>query len=164
MGPKWSVITTEELVVKRFDKLLVDFYGVRQSMASIRHIDMRATKLYPEKTPTEEIARRIVDVSKRCVEEDGAEVIIAGCTIMSALFTNYFKEDPVDIIGVPVIDPMLTAFKFAEMMVDLGQLAGYPAVSRAGLYGKQPKEEFEEFRSYLATHTSPEHFYTKDAG
>ncbi|MCL5103941.1 MAG: hypothetical protein M1133_07495, partial [Armatimonadetes bacterium] len=69
--------------------------------------------------------------------------------------------DPVDVIGAPVIDPMYTAFKFAEMMVDLKDLAGYPAVSRAGFYEKQPKEEFDGLREYLSTHTPPEHFYTR---
>jgi len=161
MGAAWSVVTVEEVVAKRFDKLLVDFYGVRPSMASIRHINIRASQLYPEITPTEEVARRVVEVSRRCIEEDGAEVIIAGCTIMSSLFTQYFKEDPVEIIGAPVIDPMFTAFKFAEMMVDLQKMAGYPAVSRVGLYQKQPKKEFAELRRYLSTHTCPEHFYIK---
>ena len=161
MGAYWSVVTVEEVVAKRFDKLLVDLYGVRPSMASIRHIDIRASQLYPEITPTEEVARRVVEVSKKCIEQDGAEVIISGCTIMSALFTHYFEQDPVEVIGVPVIDPMFTAFKFAEMMVDLGEMAGYPAVSRAGLYEKQPQKELEELREYLATHAPPEQFYRR---
>jgi allantoin racemase len=161
MGARWSVVTVEEVVAKRFDKLLVDFYGVRPSMASIRHIDIRASRLYPEVTPTAEVAARVIEVSRRCIEEDGAEVIIAGCTIMSALFTEYFQEDPVEVVGAPVIDPMFTAFKFAEMMVDLHALAGYPAVSRVGLYQKQPKAEFDELRRHLATHACPEHFYIK---
>jgi len=46
-------------------------------------------------------------------------------------------------------------------MVDLQKMAGYPAVSRAGLYQKQPKKEFYELRSYLSTHTPPEHFYAR---
>jgi len=162
MGARWSVVTVEEVVAKRFDKLLVDFYGVRPNMASIRHIDIRASQLYPEVTPTEEVARRVVEVSKKCVDEDGAEVIIPGCTIMSSVFTHCFKEDPLEIIGVPVIDPMITAFKFAEMMVDLRKMAGYPAVSRAGLYQKPPKKEFDELRSYLSIHIPPEHFYLRN--
>jgi len=72
MGARWSVVTVEEVVAKRFDKLLVDFYGVRQSMASIRHIGIRASQLYPEITPTEEVARRVIEVSRKCIEEDGA--------------------------------------------------------------------------------------------
>jgi allantoin racemase len=162
MGARWSYVTVEEVVAKRLDKLLVDFYGVRQSMASIRHIGIRASLLYPEITPTEEIAKKFVEVSKKCREEDGAEVIISGCTILSALCTQYFKEDPEEVIGAPVIDPMITAFKFAEMMVDLKKMAGYPAVSRAGLYKKQPKEEFDELRKFFTTHKSPEHFYIKN--
>ena len=71
IGAKWSVVTVEEVVEKRFDKLLVDLYGVRQSMASIRHIGIRAPQLYPEITPTEKVAERLVEVSSRCVEEDG---------------------------------------------------------------------------------------------
>ena len=49
-----------------------------------------------------------------------------------------------------------------EMMVDLKQLAGYPAVSRAGLYEKQPREEFEELRKCLAGHDSMEKHYYRD--
>lgn len=164
MGARWSVVTVDEVVAKRLDKLLVDLYGVRASMASIRHIGIRANKLYPEITPTDEVVRRLVEVGKKCVQEDGAEVIVSGCTILSALFTHHLKADPVDVIGAPVIDPMFTAFKFAEMMVDLRRLAGYPAVSRAGLYEKQPKEEFVELRKYLSTHEPPEHFYIKGEG
>lgn len=161
MGARWSVVTADEICMNRFDKLLVDLYGVRQNMASIRHIGIRANKLYPEITPTEVVADKLIEVSKKCVKEDNAEVIISGCTILSALFTDYLKQDPVDLIGVPVIDPMFTAFKFAEMMVDLNKMAGYPAVSRVGFYKKQPREEFEELRKYLSSHKSPEHFYIK---
>jgi len=161
MGARWSVVTVEAVVAKRFDKLLVDLYGVRQSMASIRHIGIRASQLYPEITPTDTVANRFVEVSRRCIEEDGAEIIIAGCTILSALFTSYFKEDPVKVIGAPVIDPMVTAFKFAEMMVDLRTLAGYPAVSRAGLYEKQPQQEWKQLRQHLAENIAPERFYSR---
>lgn len=46
-------------------------------------------------------------------------MISPACTILSSLFTYYYQQNPVDVIGVPVIDSMFTAFKFAEMMVDL---------------------------------------------
>ena len=51
--------------------------------------------------------------------------------------------------------------EFAEMMVDLVKMAGYPAVSRAGLYQKQPKKEFDELRDYLGSNVCAEHFYIK---
>jgi Asp/Glu/hydantoin racemase len=143
------------------DMRLVDLYGVRQKLASIRWINITANQLYPEITPTEEIASRFIEVSKRCVEEDSAEIIIPGCTIIGTLWTKFFKKDPVEIIGVPVIDPQIVAFKQAEMMVDLRKLAGYPVVSRYGLWRKQPYSEYEELRKWMKEHLSPEQFYQK---
>jgi allantoin racemase len=161
MAKRYSVVTTDAMTGSGIDMRLVDLYGVRQKLASIRWINITANKLYPEITPTEEVARRVVEVSKKCVDEDGAELIIPGCTIIGALWTRFFKKDPVEVIGVPVIDPQVVAFKLAEMMVDLRKLAGYPVVSRYGLWRKQPQEEYKEFRKWMKEHPSPEQFYQK---
>ena len=161
MAKRYSVVTTDAMTGSGIDMRLVDFYGVRQKLASIRWINITANQLYPEITPTEEVARRVTAVSKKCVEEDGAELIIPGCTIIGSLCTKMFKEDAMKAIGVPVIDPQLVAFKQAEMMVDLQKLAGYPAVSRYGLWRKGPQEEYEQFRKWMKEHPSPEQYYQK---
>jgi len=158
MGRKYSVVSTDEITVAGIDKL-VDLYGVRQKLASLRYIGVTANKLYPEITPSEEIAERVVKVSKKCVEEDGAEVIIAGCTIIGAIFTYVFKKDPVEVIGVPVIDPQIVAFKTAEMLVDLQKKMNYPAVSRVGFWKKQPAEEYNNLRKWIKEHKSPLQYY-----
>ena len=93
--------------------------------------------------------------------QDGAELIIPGCTIIGTLCTKLFMQDSVKALGVPVIDPQIVAFKQAEMMVDLCKLAGYPAVSRYGLWRKQPQEEFDSFRKWMKEHESPEQYYQK---
>ena len=80
-------------------------------------------------------------------------------SIIGTLCTKLFMEDSVKALGVPVIDPQIVAFKQAEMMVDLRKLAGYPAVSRYGLWRKQPQAEFEEFRKFMKEHKSPEQYY-----
>ncbi|HSB06400.1 MAG TPA: aspartate/glutamate racemase family protein [Thermodesulfobacteriota bacterium] len=161
MAKRYSVVTTDPMTGSGIDMRLVDLYGVRQKLASIRWINITANQLYPEITPTEEIARRVVAVSKKCIEEDGAELIIPGCTIIGTLCTKLFQQDSMKAIGVPIIDPQIVAFKQAEMMVDLCKLAGYPAVSRYGLWRKQPQPEFEEFRKWMKEHPSPEQFYQK---
>lgn len=162
MGKRFSVVSTDPMTVGGIDMRLVDLYGVRQKVASLRWIGITACDLYPEITPSEEIARRVVEVGRKCVEEDQAEVIIPGCTIIGSIFTKVFNQDPVEVIGVPVIDPMVAAFKQAEMMVDLCQKAGYPAVSRAGLWRKPPAEETRRFRAFMREHPSPEQAYSKD--
>jgi allantoin racemase len=159
MGKRFSVVSTDPMTAGGIDMRLVDLYGIRDKVASLRWIGITACDLYPEITPSEEIARRVVEVSKKCVEEDQAEVIIPGCTIIGSIFTRVFQKDPVDVIGVPVIDPMVVAFKQAEMMVDLCKLAGYPAASRAGLWRKPPRQETEEFRKFMKDNRSPEQFY-----
>jgi hypothetical protein len=41
------------------------------------------------------------------------------------------------------------------MMVDLRVLAGYPAVSRAGLWKKQPAEEYVGVREWMRARPAP---------
>jgi allantoin racemase len=69
------------------------------------------------------------DVALGCIE-DGAEVLIAGCGVMSPMLT---LGGVTDIEGVPIIDPELIALKIAELLVDLNK-AGIPFISRKGLY------------------------------
>jgi len=106
------------MTTEGFDRL-VDRYGLRSKVASLRWIGLQLPELYSEVTPPEALAERAVEVSKRCVEENRAEVIIPGCTIIGSVYTNVLKKDPVEVIGAPMIDPMIVAFKQTEMMVDL---------------------------------------------
>jgi allantoin racemase len=63
----------------------------------------------------EEAKARILELSRRAVKEDGAEVIILGC----AGLTGY-AEDVERELGVVVLDPTSVTFKMAEAMVELG--------------------------------------------
>jgi len=65
-----------------------------------------------------------MELARRMVEEDGAEVIIMGCAAMAG-YSDKLREA----LGVPVLDPTIVSFKFAEMIADSGL-----AHSRVGLY------------------------------
>jgi len=150
MGQRFSVVNPDAVVNSTMQRL-ADAYGFSSRIASMRHIGIVANELYPEVTPTEEVLARLMRVGRQCIE-DGAEVLIPGCTIIGALYSHGFKDDPVEVLGVPVLDPMVVAFKMAEMMVDLRSKAGYPAVSRIGTWKKQPADEFVELRRWLCSH------------
>ena len=75
------------------------------------------------------------EIAQGCME-DGAEVLIAGCGLLSPMLT---LSNTKEMDGVPVIDPMQVALKFAEMMVDF-KAAGMPVISRKG-YFSRPNEE-----------------------
>lgn len=160
MGQSFSVVNVgpDSTLISALRRL-GDSYGFSSRIASLRHIGLWANQLYPEVTPTKEVLDRLERVGKQCVEEDGAEVLIPGCTILGALISHEFGRDPVEVFGVPIVDPMVAAFKMAEMMVDLRQKAGYPAVSRRGLWKKQPADEYAYLREWLSARPSPVSHY-----
>jgi len=56
-----------------------------------------------------------VEMGRKVMDEEGAEVIVLGCGTTSGLAPRISQA-----LGIPVLDPGRTAVKFAEMLVDLG--------------------------------------------
>ena len=57
----------------------------------------------------------IIALGRQLMEEQGAEALVLGCGATTGLAPRVARE-----LGIPVLDPGLTAFKYAEMLVDLG--------------------------------------------
>ena len=77
-----------------------------------------------------------MQTARACVEEDGAEVVIPGCTLAGSIL-SHDVPDAEAVIGAPVLDGMITGFKMAEIMADL-RAAGVPIVSRRGWLRSRP--------------------------
>lgn len=60
---------------------------------------------------------RIVAAARRCIEEDGADVLVMGC--MSMAFMGVERELGRR-LGAPVVSPVLAALKTAEALLALG--------------------------------------------
>lgn len=156
MGNTYSIVTVEKKVIPCCWQL-AELYGVSKKLASVRDIGIPANKLYPEITPSEEIIRRTIEVSRDCIEKDGAEVIVPGCTLQSTTLTHacLTSSSPIDKfeeltedIGGPIIDPILIGLKTAEMMAELRNKVGIPPVSRVAAWKKPPEEELRRLRKY----------------
>ena len=82
-----------------------------------------AGDLYPEKTPTEESFRPVRQQARTAIDEDGAEVIIAGCKIIGSMLTQHHGDDPSGFLqGVAVLDGIVVGFKVVELkMPDVTQ-------------------------------------------
>lgn len=63
----------------------------------------------------EQAVTMIVAMGRQLMEERGAEALVLGCGATTGLAPRV-----ADTLGIPVLDPGLTAFKYAEMLVDLG--------------------------------------------
>ena len=149
MGTRFSLVTVDDQN-GRIQRMILRQYGLDGKLASCRPIDIDANDLYPEKTPEDTILEKAVEAARLCVKQDGAEVVIPGCTLIGSVLTHHVKH-PHDVIGAPVLDGMVTGFKMAEMMADLHKLAGISPVSRAGFFRLPPRADFETLREFLKT-------------
>ena len=87
------------------------------------------------------------DISEKCVEEDGAEAILMGCTLQSCPLTVTGVDDS---LGAPIIDPVLVGVKFTEFMVEAKRV-GLPILSRFGTWRKPPADEVKSLRRARAS-------------
>jgi allantoin racemase len=91
-------------------------YGFKDYLASMRSIDIAANALQCD---TEFTTKRIIEEGRRAMEEDHAEALILGCTCNFGLY-----EKVQDILGIPVIDPLIAAVKTAESLASMKQEFG----------------------------------------
>jgi len=95
----------------------VHLYGHGHRMVSMRPLDLGVHDFQADHDRTRD---RLLTEGRKAVQEDGAEVIILGCTAEYG-----FHETMQDALGVPVIDAILAPFKYAEFLVDLASRFGW---------------------------------------
>jgi allantoin racemase len=141
ISQRYSVIGTEPKTL-HFYRKLASYYGTDAKLASVRHIGISASVSYPELTPNEVIVDRTLEVARQCIEQDGAEAILMGCTLQSCPLTVSGTREAAGAAGAPIIDPVLVGLKYTESLVDM-QRVGLPVVSRFGAWQKPPLAEME---------------------
>jgi len=136
IAQRYSVIATEYKTVHCYREL-AQLYGTAAKLASVRHIDVSAHVSYPEHTRPQVIIDRTLAVARRCVEEDGAEAILMGCTLQSCPLTLAGTDQA---LNAPIVDPVLVGIKTAEFVVEMRR-CGLPTLSRFGTWQKPPADE-----------------------
>jgi allantoin racemase len=115
LGHKFSVVTVLDRLIPELE-LHAEKYGVGGKLASARSVDLPVLDLEKGR---EQFVARMVDKAVEAIEEDGAHVIVLGCTGLAGLDRQI--ENALDEKGyqIPMIDPAATALKVAEALVDL---------------------------------------------
>jgi len=85
--------------------------GVEQFYASSPALEMSVLEM--DSNPVKAKAR-ILELARKCVQEDRAEVIVLGCAGLTGYAEDIERE-----LGTIAIDPTSVAFKVAEALVDL---------------------------------------------
>jgi allantoin racemase len=92
-------------------------YGLSAKLASARPFDIPVLAISDDLEATVGV---LVDVGERAVREDGAHVLIPGCTGLAGLAPRIEAGLAERGCEVPVLDPPSVALKLAESLVDLG--------------------------------------------
>ena len=144
MGRRYSLLSVDDQN-GQIQKMMLQQYQLAGGLVSVRSFGIDATELYVDKTSPEKTREKVLATARSCVEEDGAEVLIAGCTLAGSVLSKAAREDSAS-QPTPIIDGMLPGFKLAEMMVSLKR-AGLPPVSRIGIFEQPPIADLEKLRS-----------------
>jgi allantoin racemase len=114
LGHRFSVITVLERLIPELD-LHAQKYGVGWKLASARSVDLPVLDLEKGR---EQFVDRMVERAAEAIKQDGAHVIVLGCTGLAGLAEQVKAGLSKAGHEVPVIDPASTALKVAEALVD----------------------------------------------
>ena len=135
LGDSFSILCVEEKDCSQF-RGLVQRYGCGGHFVSFQVLGTTVSELQhsPEKT-----RQKVETCVRAAVRDQGAEVVVLGCSMMFGFFRSV-QEDH----GIPVIDPTLAGLKFAEYLCEVGEGPGW-RVSRRGAFKAPPEEELRDW-------------------
>jgi len=145
LGDSFSVIVGRRKWVPEM-RDNVTRYGCRERLASFKVVELGVHDFQSDPRRTEE---RLTRAAHDAVANDGAEVVVLGCTAEYGFF-----ESLQDAIGVPVVDATVAPFKYAEMLADVAELGWRP--SKIGGFATPPSKELEAFGLSAQLATEPQ--------
>lgn len=131
LGHRFSIIVgRRKWIPKMYDNVVLT--GLDRRLASFRSIEMGIPEM--AETPLK-FYDRVIEESLRAVKEDGAEIVI-----LAELVPPILKERALAELPMPLLDPGLAAWKWAEMAADFYLKTG---LSHARAFGHEPPPEGE---------------------
>jgi allantoin racemase len=123
LGHKFSIIVGRRKWIPKMESN-VYLYGLERKLASFKVLEFTVPRMFAE---PEKLEKAILTQAKKAIEEDGAEVIVLGCTMESGFMKELTRK-----LKVPVLDAVAISWKYAEMMADLYRKVG---LVHSKLYG-----------------------------
>jgi allantoin racemase len=113
---RFSVINVLEQGIPRVHRQILR-YGLAEKVVSVRAINIPVLEMAEDR---ERVIRALIEESAKAVREDGAHIIVPGCTEMIGMAPVVQEGLAEQGCEVPVIDPPAVAIKLAEGLVDMG--------------------------------------------
>lgn len=114
LGDRFSVIAMWDEWKPLYKKTLDDL-KLQHKCASLRAINVRPDARNLLAGKEDEVFPLLAELARRCISEDGAEVILLGSTTMHQSHA-YLRDN----LPVPVINPGPLTYKLAEAVIGLG--------------------------------------------
>jgi len=131
LGHKFSILVGRRKWIPQVEENILK-YGLERRLASIRAIGLGVLDFHRDPDATQNL---LVREGEKAIKEDGAEVLILGCT---AQYGFYSKLQ--NILGVPVIDVAIAALKHCEYLVEVATNFHWKA-SKQYAYEPPPPDE-----------------------
>ena len=123
LGHRFSIVVgRRKWIPKMSDNVLV--YGLERKLASFRSVEMGIPDVLAD---PELFFDRVLEEGRRAVEEDGAEVVVLSEIATPAFWARARAELP-----VPLVDPGVACWKWAELAADLYLRLG---ITHSKVYG-----------------------------
>ncbi len=116
LGHRFSVLAVLEARIPMMEEQVAR-YGLTAKLASIRAFNIPVLEIEKDLDRT---VQKVVQVSQMAVCQDGAHVIVPGCTGLAGLASRIQAGLRESGCEVPVLDPPSVAMKMAEILVRLG--------------------------------------------
>lgn len=117
LGECFSVLTVLESAVPAV-RNHARLFGVMDRLASVRSVEIPVLELHQDAA---KITAALIEEGVQAVRQDGAHVLVLGCTGMTGLAQEVeMGLARHGIENVPVLDPLECAIKLAEALVNLG--------------------------------------------
>ena len=143
LGNTFSVLVGRRKWIPKMSEN-VRLYGHGHRMVSMRPLELGVHDFQVDHNLT---SSRLLEEGRKAIQEDGAEVLILGCTAEYG-FNGVMQDE----LGVPVIDAVTAPFKYAEFLVETAQKFGwYPS----RLWGSEAPPEDELSAWHLFDNPAP---------
>lgn len=128
IGHRFSILSVSENMGLHFEAL-ARMYGAAERYASTRSVDIAVKDLSAQ---SDGLRTGLLTASRRAVMDDGADIVIIGCTGMLDVAKVLSDDLQGEGIDIPVIDPIPVTVRMAKLLVDSG-------LSHSGLSYPKPK-------------------------
>jgi len=152
LGNSFSVLVGASKAIAKMSEN-IHSYGYGHRLRSMRPLNMNVLDFQAQAGRALEAMLR---EGRRAVEDDGAEVIILGCSAEVGFHQTLQEE-----LGVPVIDSALAPFKYAEFLAEAAKRFGWQPSRRWGSEAP-PQGEIKQWGLFQTDEPEPRTLIKKE--